>query len=444
MSIRRAFTDNMSYPASQYVGDRGDLFYDTEGLNLRMSDGVTPGGVSVCVAVTEQNIDTLSDLPPAANGVITLEANSAYHVTGHIDLLGARLETAGIVAIIGSSSETASFTSTGLANSIPILTSRYTMPVRDITFKNVHTGVYLDDNGGVNAPLALDWRGVNFVNVPNVGTIGTVDNFIFETGAFLNSQNLIFSGTIGTVGMVNSLFQGPGTTGDIFKIANTASITRRFRIIYSAMIITGSTQGINVVSGATIPSERFILDTVNFSGGGTYLAGITTKDERALFVNLVGVLNTTAIGQMYMKNNATATDVITQNTLYRMAGTTETATSINQKFSHIVANNTLRSTGAITRTFHAVATFTILAPQNNVIGVYLAKKPAADALNAATQVITESEVTLTAAGTKPDAGTVQAILDMATSDEIYLVVQNTSGTGDITVQYMNMVIQKTN
>jgi hypothetical protein len=443
MAIRRAFTDNMSYAAGQYVGDRGDLFYDTVNLNLRLSDGVTPGGVSVCIAETTQTISSLADLPAAVGGVITLVADHAYHITGHIDLLGARIEAAGITAITGTSSETASFTSTGLANSIPLLTSRYTMPIRDITFKDVHTGIYFDDNGGANAPLALDWRGVNFDNVPNIGTIGTVDNFIFETGSFLDSQNLIFSGTAGTIGVVNSLLRGNGTAGDIIKIAATAVVTRRFRMIYSSVIATGSTQGINVVTGSTIPSEGFILDTVNFAGGGTYLAGITTKDERALFTNLVGVLNTTALGQLYMKNNATATDVIVANTLYRVAGTTETATSVNQKFSHIVANNALRYTGAITRTFHAVATFAISGPTNNVIGVALAKKPAADAHNATTQIILESEVMLTAEGTRPDAGTVQAILEMATSDELYLVAQNTSGNGDITVKFMNMVVQKT-
>ena len=155
-----------------------------------------------------QYVNEKSDFGPSLNGVITLEAGKTYFVIGDIDLQGDRLETGGIITLIGTSSETASITSTGLSASTPLFTSRYTCPVRFITFKDVGTGIYVDDNGGANAPLALDWLGVNFLNVTAVGEVGTVDNFIYDTGAFLSSQGLQFTGTVGTVGLNNSLFSG--------------------------------------------------------------------------------------------------------------------------------------------------------------------------------------------------------------------------------------------
>ena len=169
------------------------------------------------------------DLPEPVSGVITLEAGKTYYFLADIDLLGDRLETGGVVTITGTSSETSSITSTGLGASTPLLTSRYTIPVRFITFKDVDTGIYIDDNGGANAPLAVDWLGVNFLNVPNIGEIGTVDNFIYDTGAFLSSQGLQFTGTVGTVGLNNSLLSGTGSAGSLLEITSTATITHRPR-----------------------------------------------------------------------------------------------------------------------------------------------------------------------------------------------------------------------
>ena len=99
-----------------------------------------------------QFVNEKKDFGPSVGGVITLEAGKTYYVIGDIDLQGDRLETGGVVTLLGTSSETASITSTGLADGTPLFTSRYTIPVRFITFKNVHTAIYIDDDSGANAP----------------------------------------------------------------------------------------------------------------------------------------------------------------------------------------------------------------------------------------------------------------------------------------------------
>lgn len=443
MSIRKILTSNMSYPATGYTGRRGDLFYDSTDGSLRISDGATVGGNPLPTEIGT-TISSLADFPDPVNGVITLANNTAYYIDSDIDLLGNRLVASGIVAILGSSSETAFLTSTGLANNTPLLTSRYTIPMRDITIRDVHTAVYIDDNGGANAPLAVDWRAVNFVDVTNIGEIGTVENFIFETGAFLNSQNMNFTGTVGTVGVFNSLLRGNGSNAPIFNIASTAVISRRFRIIYSSIIASSSTKGIEVDSGASIPVEGLILDTINFSGNGTYLSGVDTYSASALFVNCVGVLNSTAISQMYMRANAVATVCPVQSTRYPVAGTTSTQSSLNQKFTHVPARNALQYTSAIPRLFKVTVTFSLTGGQNDIIGFYIGKKPSASVQNATDDRLQESEVYVTATGTRPDAGTVQTIVELSQGDEIYTIVQNTSGTGSVTVGYLNVIVERTN
>jgi len=373
------------------------------------------------------------DFGPSVNGVITLEAGKTYFVIGDVDLQGDRLETGGVVTLIGTSSETASLTSTGLGVGVPLLTSRYTIPVRFITFKDVGTGIYVDDNAGANAPLAVDWFGVNFKDVSTVGEVGTVDNFIYDTGAFLNSQGLTFTGTTGTVGISNSLFQGDGSTDSLLSIEATAIITRRFRIIYSSLISFGSAVAINVSTSATVPVEGFILDTINFSGGSTYVTGVQQDDNKSRWSECRGVPNSAAIGYYYMNGNTTATVITTVGDAVKVAGTT-TGAPISQRFT----NTPNRSTyvGAIQRDFKVSTVLSVESGNNNVVGIYIAKNGT---------LLTESEVYITTnAGGRAEGATCQVVLGMTQDDYIEVFVENATSTSSVTVTDMSVIIEALN
>ena len=208
------------------------------------------------------------------------------------------------------------------------------------------------------------------------------------------------------------------------------------------MVAFGSTIGIKVDAATTIGRERFILDTVNFSGGGTYLSGVTYMDETALFVSCVGVVNTTAIANLYMKNNATPTPIAVIGKRYAMLGTTETNGN-NQKFTHIPANNSMRYDSTITRLFRVLGTFTIESGNNNICGLYIGVKRGAT-IDPTADRISESEVYITTSGTRPDVGAVQALVSLNQNDEVYFIVQNTSATANITIEFLNIIIERTN
>lgn len=374
-----------------------------------------------------------SDFPDAVSGVIYLDPGQTYLVTADVDLTGDRLEASGVVTILGTSSETASLTSTGLSAATPLITSRYTLPMRFISIKDVGTGFYIDDNGGASAPLAADWLGVNFVNVPAVGEVGTVDNFIYDTGAFLSSQGLSFTGTIGTVGINNSLFSGSGDAGNIFEIAPTCTIARRFRTIYSSVIASGSTVGYLVDASATIPVEGFILDTINFSGDGTYVSGIAFSDNRARWLENRGIDNSASISSYYMIGNATATTVSEIGAAYKISGTT-TSTAITQKFTN--TNNRATYDGAVRRDFKVVATLSVTSGNNNQIGIYVAKNGT---------VLPESETYITAnVSGRAENGVVQAIVAMVSGDYVEIFVENSTAAANITATEMNVVIEALN
>jgi hypothetical protein len=385
-------------------------------------------------------INNKSDLPTPALGVITLDPNVTYIITDTIDLTGDRLETSGTVNLFGYSSEVSFITSTDLDPGVPLLTSEHTIVVKNITFHDVDTCLAIDGNTNL---VALDWEHVNFVNIPHVGIIDSCDNFILNTSAFLGAQDLLFTGTIGTVGLNNSLFRGLNSAGSIFRLDASTVITRRFRIIYSSIIVPAAATGINIDAAASIPTEAYILDTVNFSGAGTYLTGVTYTSEKALFRNCVGTINTTAIANMFMKGNVIPTDILVPGDFYQVAGITETDGQ-NQKFTHILARNAMRYDSTIPRLFRIQCTFSETAPNNNIIGFYIGVKKGGGTHTPVVDRILESEVYVTSNGTRPDIGVCQALVFLEQNDEVYLITENETSVGDVTVSYFNMIIERTN
>lgn len=384
-------------------------------------------------------VDGKADLPTAVGGVITLAAGYTYLITNDIDLTGDRIVAAGVVNLFGTSSETSSLTSTGLTGGTPLITTEYTIVLRSITIKDVGTALSIDGN---SRAIALDWRAVNFSGIANVGTINTCDNFIFETGAFLSAQGLVFTGTIGTVGITNSLFVSQASAGNVIEVNAGAVITRRFRIVYSSFVVLSGATGINVNASATIPVEDYILDTVNFSGAGTYLGGLTFTSDKAFFVNCRGITNTTAIADLYMIGNATPTTIAEVDVPYRVLGTV-TLRSISQKFEAVVGNSSAKYISSVPRLMRVQISGSFTSTQNNIIGFYVGVKKG-ETIIPETDLIAESEDYVTASGTRPDDFFVQAIVELEQNDEVYLITENASATNAVTVQYMHSIIERTN
>ena len=331
-----------------------------------------------------------------AAGVITLAANYTYFFTTTVDLTGDRLVCGSNTTILGASSENCRIKSTGLVGTA-LITSVYSMPMRHITIE-ADVALNLDGDG---TTTALDWFGVNFTDCTTIGTIKDYTNFIMGDSAFLNSGGLTFDGTIGTIGISNCLFDCRSTKTAI-TLASTLSVSRRFRIIYSSFVILSGETGIDVSTSATISDERYVLDTVNFSGGGTYVTGVTHTSNKALFTSCVGITNTTTRGFYYMVNNTTDTTigVPNVNVWVKAAGTT-TASANNSKFTH--SNNRLTYTGAFSTSFLIVVNANVRSSAaNQVISIGVAK-------NGTIQTVTEMTIR-TATANQEYPGSTQAQL----------------------------------
>ena len=68
--------------------------------------------------------------------------------------------------------------------------------------------------------------------------------------------------------------------------------------------------------------ESYILDTINFSGGGSYLSGVMVNDNKTNFLNCKGIQNSAEISQYFMHANTTTTVVTSIGVAYKVLGTT--------------------------------------------------------------------------------------------------------------------------
>lgn len=371
-------------------------------------------------------VQSKSDLPTAVSGVITLAANKTYFFTTIVDLTGDRLVCGANTTILGGSSENCVIKSTGLSSSTALITSVYSLPIRNITITH-GTALNLDGDG---TTTALDWFGVNFTDCATVGTIKDYTNFIMQDSAFLNSGGMTLDGSIGTVGFTQCLFDLASTTTGI-TIASTANITRRFRIIYSSFVTLSGETSLNVSASATIGNERYILDTVNFSGGGTYITGVNDTSNKSLFINCVGITNTAVNGQLYMQDNATATTISASNTFYKVLGTT-TASADNAKYTH--TNNRLTNDAAISRKYLIQCSVSFTSGSSHVceFGFYDSKLGA---------IRTPSRTKATSnAGGRAENVSFACVVSHSSGDYLEIHASNTTSAQNITVTDMNFVI----
>lgn len=374
-------------------------------------------------------VASASDLPVAVAGVITLRAGVTYFFVKEVDLKGNRLVCGANTTILGYSSENCRIKSTGLTGSA-LITSEWSLPIRHITFE---ASTIFDLDATANADQALDWYGVNLTGSSDIGTIKNYTNFVVASMAFLSASGMVFDGTIGTIAFTDCLFVG-NASSTIIEIPSTATISRRFRISYSSVTVPSTGTGIDVSTSASIPVEGYILDTVNFSGSGTYTAGVTYDDNKARWTENRGVINSAAITGYYMHGNATATTISATGTPVKVAGTT-TEISISQRFT-VTTTNRATYAGAIDRDFKATVVCSVTSGNGHQIGIYIAK-------NGTELNESQTYVTTNASG-RLENGTCQVVVGLSDGDYLEVFVENNTAVTNITVEDMNLIIEALN
>ena len=282
------------------------------------------------------------DLPAPVGGVITLVDNKTYLFMFSIDLMGNRIQCANNSIIKGTSSETSNIKSTGLTPGVALFTSTKTIIFQNITIEDVDT---VFDLNGSDSSQVVDWDKFNIENSPNIGIIQNYGNFILTNSAFLNCAGLCFDGEIATIGIDNCLFTNFQNLVSI-KISDTSVITRRFKLVESSMVTTGTGSSIEFSTSATVGHQGYVLTSINFSGGtsSAHLIGVQSNDVKSLFFKNLGIKNSESNGTLYV--NVPSVTALVLNTWVKIAGAT-LPSGINQKFDS--TDNRLIYTGSLSQ-----------------------------------------------------------------------------------------------
>lgn len=378
-------------------------------------------------------VSSLADLPFPVEGQITLPENRLYFFLKMVDLGGLQINF-GFNVFRGISQELA-----GIENATVVIDD--TCTISDFRFNNTAITI--------NAPLgAFDWNRVNMYDSPNAINVVAADNIVWETFGFINSYNLRVTGTVASLIMSpNCIMRSVDEpTAVFFTIASTAVITRRIRIQDSVFATSFATQtSLLVEPGASIQLESLILKTVRFTGLGTSVSGINGDDDRTVFFEVVGngVINSTAIANMYMKNNLLGTPILAIDGRYPVVGNTLFA-DIRQKFEHIPAENSLRYISNVSRIFKIIVTYTVFSGTNNTVGLYIGVARSGNGLVPDVDRITESEMYTTTNGSRPENSVAMALTTLNFGDRVYCIVQNKASTTDVRIEFLNMIIEKAN
>jgi hypothetical protein len=370
-------------------------------------------------------VKSLSGFPAPVGGVILLPADSNWQIAGTVDLQGNSIECVGVVSINGVSSGTSILQSTGLAGAL--ITTAYSLTMQNLTL--TADLVFNIDGGGT---AAIGFGAVNLVNCAAIGTIQNVANFNVVNSAWLNSTACVFDGSVATARFLNCAFDVPSDT--LFTVAATAVIARRLTFNLCSVVVASGAVGIDIISGASIPNDMFILDDVGFSGASTtYIQGILANDNRNRWIGCRGIQNDTNSAYYFMQNNATATTIVATNTYVDIAGTT-TAGDL-QRFTH--SANRATYVGVINRSFIASATATLTAGNNQTISMRFVVRNAANTIIATSPAI---DVTTSGSGRSENIK-VEFPISLNAGDYVRAQVANQTTTSNITANDLIVIIK---
>ena len=146
-------------------------------------------------------------------------------------------------------------------------------------------------------------------------------------------------------------------------------------------------------------------------------------------------------GVLYLKDNAITTPIASANARAVVSGVPETSMLVN--FEKDAATSSLKYLGTNGR-FHAIATFSFYSGSQDTCGFYIGiNRSPSSPLDPDADRISESEIYVNAGtqSNQPKTGAIQALVQLATNDRIFFIVQNKTKADSILVEFMKLVVR---
>ena len=301
---------------TSHIGEVGRLFYNLDTGELKRSDGVTPGGTPVFIAIGNANIGnllitntTLSTLPPNSSlnlqtngtGNINLVGNVGYYTTAtgpvgtplfSVDNLGnvvinGRLNVNGQSYFIGNETNFGNIVVNGLTtfNGASIINGDTTRTGNTYQTGNVNITGYSVNSG------TSTFNGNTIFN-GNVYHIG----YTQFNGDAVHTGNIVITGITTNNGL--SIFNGNLTIAGNASLIGNTTVTGN-TLVTGFTTVTGNT----LVTGNTIVVGQTYLTGNSYVVGNTFVTGTTTVTGNTYVTGQV----TTITGNTYLQGNSFVT-----------------------------------------------------------------------------------------------------------------------------------------
>ncbi len=338
MSIRKLRAGRVpTVTASEYIGERGGIFYDEATGQFRVSNGITPGG---------QIVQTALDL---ANGTADIFVNNIV-VNGTsttINNIVSNNETTvtGVLTVTGNASFVGNTEFIGTTTFIgPIINTGTRTSLGDTTFQG---NVTTDGNLIVNGPSYF------FGNITEVGNLLIIGKAVNEGPSIFNGEMTITGDTsvVGNVSLTgnsyitgNTFVTGPTTVTGNATISGNAILSGNSYIVGNTFV-TGPTTvtGNVIITGNSLQTGQstYIVSTDSMNQGAVTITGnvqglFQPPALPAVMLHVTGQDNGTTPGRVYIDSNrqysilvgrryngtiANPTQAVTGDEVFRLAGT---------------------------------------------------------------------------------------------------------------------------
>lgn len=410
----------------------GLFVYDTDEDAFYYYDTTSAAWIKIGSGKTRDNyvlVKSEADLPAPAAGKITLDTDVLYEINGLITLSNP-IELNGAYMIGLDSNEDILMSAGGT-----IFTGSTGGSLRNLTLTAPGGTVFnLNDMSGTENLV------IQSMIIANSGSIGSIQGYNL---VFMNI--LQFSGNAAGITysnitdlLLNNLGWLPDNGGVYETFTGTFALIEK---VSGFSNVVGATAAIDV-TGITSITDDAVLESVVFSGGGTYILGNSPYTgynfTNNWTVNCPGIPEETdkvATGYIYFsaENNVT-TDVITDNVPVKMQGTT-TAGEFFRMDDDSGTNNRIKYTGLKPRNFTVSCSATVERSSNgsrNVYSLIIYK-------NGSMIPSIVSEQTFENGVSKGNFNLL-GVLSMANNDYIEVYVSTDNKNIDPTVKRFNMVL----
>ncbi len=388
-------------------------------------------------------VTRLEDFESFSDTEVFLSGGKRYCVAGHIDIGGRIFFADGPIFIGGIGASISSITSSATIGAL--LNTAHSITVDSILLSSLNIPMF---NVVFSEPSILGIRDTQMECLGGGILVGVPGSSVFTSLASVSSSEtspLTFDGDWTRIDLDNFFPRGISIASSETFVEFKSTITVAERLLITTSFFNVDAGGIgykfNGLSGFQDESIQIVSN--KFEGEGAFIDGLTGDDIQSYLRANIGVIDSIPAGAWSIEDNATATTIITQDTDGDGTGAVPAVGVTNpnqfsQKITHQSSPNGMTIDSSREQIYNVSSSITVSTSSNNQkCNVWVFRNGVSTGAKAS------ATTTGSAGGGRAENMTISIPLILSKDDFVQIYLSNSSGTGDITMEYGFLTIEGT-